>query len=260
MIQGKLMLHRGARFVQLDELEKVPTPPATDTWFPVPHHAIVQNVVNCLDGAGYRVEKMELGLSRDDARFFGTLTLQNRIATDVSLAVGIRSSHDKSFPLGFCCGSRVFCCDNLSFFSELPVVTRRHTRFGETRYVEATARVLLELHQHQLAASKWIEHLQACELSSEAADSLLLRSFEAGIVSSRLLEPVLKEWRNPRHEEFRPRTAWSLLNAFTECFKERQKSNPQEAAYQTIRLNRLLAPTGEVVYGDDTQQQPTIGT
>jgi hypothetical protein len=30
---------------------------------------------------------------------------------------------------------------------------------------------------------------------------------------------VLKEWRQPSHAEFEPRTAWSLFNAFTETLK-----------------------------------------
>jgi hypothetical protein len=30
---------------------------------------------------------------------------------------------------------------------------------------------------------------------------------------------VLEAWEEPRHEEFSPRTAWSLFNAFTEVQK-----------------------------------------
>jgi hypothetical protein len=31
---------------------------------------------------------------------------------------------------------------------------------------------------------------------------------------------VLADWRKPRHEEFEPRTAWSLFNCFTETLKD----------------------------------------
>jgi hypothetical protein len=30
---------------------------------------------------------------------------------------------------------------------------------------------------------------------------------------------VLSDWRTPRHEDFEPRTAWSLFNCFTEIMK-----------------------------------------
>jgi hypothetical protein len=54
---------------------------------------------------------------------------------------------------------------------------------------------------------------------------------------------VLDEWREPSHEAFLPRTAWSLHNAFTEVAKPRFVSNPTAAAGGTIRLNRLFAST-----------------
>ena len=97
-----------------------------------------------------------------------------------------------------------------------------------------------------------IGRLQQWELSPLDADSLLLRALETGIVSSRLLLDVIKEWRNPRHPEFAGRNAFSLLNCFTEVLKERQKSNPQEAALQTIQLQRLLNPPSDVIDVDST--------
>jgi hypothetical protein len=80
---------------------------------------------------------------------------------------------------------------------------------------------------------------------------LHFRSFETGIVSSRLLPAVIAAWRNPEHMEFQPRYGWSLLNAFTGVLKDRQKSSPQEAALQTIQLQRLLNPP-DVIDVDST--------
>jgi len=69
-------------------------------------------------------------------RFFGTLTLRSPLGQGVNLAVGVRSSTDKSISLQWCCGSRVFVCDNLSFSSER-VIARKHTTHGVERYHEA---------------------------------------------------------------------------------------------------------------------------
>ena len=71
----------------------------------------------------------------------------------------------------------------------------------------------------------------------------MLRSFERGIVGARELPRVLQQWRNPPFEEFRPRTAWSLLNAFTGAMKERARSQPHAYAVQSMRLHALLAPS-----------------
>jgi hypothetical protein len=183
---------------------------------------------------------MQLSVARDNQRFFGTLRLKNRIAEGVSLAVGLRNSTDKSFPIGFCVGERVFVCDNLAFASEI-VIARKHTRFGQTRFNEAVSQAVLGLHQYQITAAERIARLQQWELPAETADSLILRAYETGIVGTRLLPGVLRHWREPI-TDFAPRTGWSLLNAFTSALKERQRLSPQEAAMQTIRLQRLLAP------------------
>ena len=48
---------------------------------------------------------------------------------------------------------------------------------------------------------------------------------------------VLKEWRGSEHEEFAPRTAWSLHNSYTEVFKG---SNPVDLTARSLRLHGLM--------------------
>ena len=251
MAQATLMNHRGAVAVDRQALALIEAPPPTDTWFPVKHSVVLDRVAETLDGAGFGIEEMQLSVAKNDQRFFGTLRLKSKVSDEVSLAVGIRNSTDKSFPIGLCMGTRVFVCDNLAFSSEV-VIARKHTRFGEIRFNEAVSKAVLGLHEYQLSAAQRITQLQTWELSPLEADSLLLRSFETGIVASRLLADVIREWRNPRHPEFAGRNAFSLLNCFTEILKERQKSNPQEAALQTIQLQRLLNPPPDVIDVDST--------
>ena len=74
----------------------------------------------------------------NEAQFFATLDLAASIGTGVALSVGIRNSIDKTLPLGFCAGNRVFVCDNLSFSAEL-LVNRKHTVNGGARFREAIA-------------------------------------------------------------------------------------------------------------------------
>jgi len=239
-------MHRGAINVLRAELEGIEPPESTETWYPLKHSAVLDRVCDTLDGAGFGIDTMQLSIARNDARFFGTLRLTNRITSAVSLAVGIRNSNDQSFPIGFCVGERVFNCDNLSFHSEI-VISRRHTRFGEMRFQEAVSQAVLGLHQYQLVAAERIGMLERWELSGDQANSLILQSFESGMISNRLLPVVIREWRNPSLEDFRPRTGWSLLNSFTSALKERQQRSPQEAALATIRLQRLLSPPETVI-------------
>lgn len=69
-----------------------------------------------------------------------------------------------------------------------------------------------------------------------------------------MLPNVLQEWRKPRHEEFEARNLFSLQQAFTEAFKDRQLARPNEAAQEVIRLTRFLETS---LY--DCQQHATAG-
>jgi hypothetical protein len=236
------MNHRGAREVARDVLAMIVAPPPTKTWYPIAHQAVLDSVWSTLEGAGFQIRQSRLSLAHGDARFFGTLDLATSISDGVSLAVGIRNSTDQSFPIGFCCGQRVFVCDNLAFTSEI-VVSKKHTRFGQERYLEGLARAVASLNQYRESAASWIKQLQACDLSEDAANSYLLRAYEQGIIGVRLLPLVIQQWRNPKFEEYRPRTAYSLFNCFTDVLgKTRQTTFPAESALATMRLSKLLTP------------------
>lgn len=243
MAEATLITHRGGRDVTQDELERISTPEATDTWFPIPHAQVLHAVEETLQGGGFLIQRRRLSIAKEGSRFFGTLDLSTPITDGVSLAVGIRNSTDKSFPIGFCCGTRVFVCDNLAFTSEI-VVAKKHTRFGQERYLEGIAKAVSSLMQYRESTAQWIGEMKDWQLSPEAADSFILRSYEEEVIGARQLPLVLREWRQPRFEEYRPRTAWSLFNSFTDVLgRTREKTHPAQAALTTMRLRRLLSPT-----------------
>jgi hypothetical protein len=239
MSDSVLITHCGAREVPYEALATVPVPPSTPTYFPVDHQALVDTVVKALGDGSFQVRQAKYALSRNDARLFATLDLTAPVADGVTLSVGVRNSLDKSLPLSFCAGSRVFVCDNLCFNSEL-LVTRKHTRWGRDRFQEAICLAVQSLHQFRQAEEARVGRFRTTEVSTDTADALILRAFERNIVSTHLLPRVLREWRQPGLDEFKPRTLWSLLNAFTTVMGERARSNPQQFASLTMSLSALL--------------------
>lgn len=238
-----LNLHSGGRLVTYDELKAVPVPDATATWHPVAHARVLDTVLETLTGAGYEVQDRQLALARHDARFFGTLTLATPLTRGTSLAVGIRSSLDRSFPLSFCAGNRCFVCSNLSFHSDL-MVKMRHTRFGETRFQNAIAGAIQELGTFKAAEQVRIERMMTTEISEDQAYALILRAFEKAIISSLVVGRVLQEWKHPTHDYGTGdrSTIWKLANSFTTALRTKAVSRPSEYAGQTMRINALLAP------------------
>ena len=68
-------------------------------------------------------------------------------------------------------------------------------------------------------------------------DNFVCESLRIGIIASNKIESVLNEWSNPYHEEFKPRTLWSLNNCFTQVLKKYK--NPHEATVRGIKLTNL---------------------
>lgn len=240
MASSTLIAHMGGHLCSLDELNACPTPAPQGRWHPVAHGRVLATVKETLTGAGYGIVKEQLCLARNDQRFFGTLDLAVPLVSGVSLAVGVRNSVDKSFPLGFCAGNRVFICDNLAFRAEL-LIKRKHTRYGEQRFALAIASAISSLATFREAEESRLRRLQFTDLTDEQASHLILTAFLKGIISAPQLPRVCAEWLNPTFEEFQPRTAWSLLNSFTTVLRPVAVSNPQRFAGQSIRLNALLS-------------------
>ena len=152
--------------------------------------------------------------------------------------MGIRNSTDKTFPLGFAAGSRVFVCDNLAFRSEL-MVRRKHTLNGERSFGNAIAAAVTGLQSFQEMERERITQMQATEISQERAESFILRSYLKEIVALRFLPSVLEEWEHPKHDFGGP-SLWRLLQAFTSVMGGMVQRNPNEYAVRTMRLQQLL--------------------
>lgn len=110
------------------------------------------------------------------------------------------------------------------------------------RYQEAICKAVSELPEFSAQEAARIKALTCRELKEPDAESLILRCYEADILSPRTIHTAIKEWRAPSFEEFQPRTAWSLFNAVTFASGNRAKSNPQAHAALTIKLGGLLSP------------------
>ena len=87
------------------ELAQVPTPAATATHRPIPHHEIVDALVETLSFRQIGVVNEEFAVSPDGMKMFGVLDLATGFE-GCRFAIGIRNSHDKSFRLAITTGVR----------------------------------------------------------------------------------------------------------------------------------------------------------
>ena len=77
------------------ELAQIPVPEATSTHKPVPHHTIVEALVETLSFRHIGVVNEEYAVSFDGMKMFGVLDLETQME-GCRFSIGIRNSHDKS--------------------------------------------------------------------------------------------------------------------------------------------------------------------
>ena len=231
-----LTLHCGARTVERQDVINVPTPRSTESWTPIPHLELVSHVEATIRSNGLIVGAKAHSLSHDGARYFGLMEIQRRESRlDYSWVLGIRNSHDKTFPAGIVAGAQIFVCDNLSFSGEVKLA-RKHTRFitrDLPRLVQSAVGKLMDRWHHQ---DTRFATYKLADIDDRTAHDLVIRACDVGVAPNRTIPEVLHEWREPQHDAFQPRTVWSLFNAFTEALK----GNLLELPRRTEALHGLL--------------------
>lgn len=233
----KLCLHCGAHEVARSAIATVSTPRPTDSWVPIPHHQLIQTVERTLKSTNLSIGTQAHSLTHDGQRYFGLMEIVGKSTSeDYCCILGLRNSHDKTFPAGIVAGASVFVCDNLSFSGEIKFA-RKHTRFILRDLPQLVERSigLLSLKWHD--QDKRIAAYKQAELEDAEAHDLIIRACDVSVCSNRLIPQVLHEWREPKHDAFEPRNVWSLFNSFTEALKD---GNLAELPKRTEALHGLL--------------------
>lgn len=216
-----LIVHAGGAKVLREQVDEVKTPAPTETWHPIPHRRFVDGVISSLDQSGLHVVSEAHALAREGARYFGMFQLRNgNNPADYSLVVGLRNSHDKSFPAGLVVGSGVFVCDNLAFSGEIQI-GRKHTTHIERDLPELIQSAVGRIGDLRQRQDDRIEAYKNFRMSDAKAHHIVIQALDSRIAPVTYIPEILKEWREPRHAEFaQAKNGWRLFNAFTEVLKE----------------------------------------
>jgi Domain of unknown function (DUF932) len=208
-----LLLHTGAETIAYDNLRNLPVPTATETHVPIPHHRLVDMLVHTLSFYGHQVTEQHHGVTKDGMRYFGLLALRSPYTGYVD-TVGLRNSHDKTFPIGIAFGAKVFVCDNLSFIAD-HVIRRKHTANAKRDLPALVGELVEPLTEQRENQAKTFDRYRYTELSEELADHAIMTMYRKGIIGVQRIADVLKEWEEPTHEPAGAWTAWRLFNAAT---------------------------------------------
>lgn len=206
--------------INFDQLKKVKLPEASQTFTPIPHAHLVTEARKAIETAGLTIAEEEHAIARDGLRYFGgfALTGQDITGTDRKLVFGLRNSGDKSFAASVCLGTSMMVCENLAFSSNIKLA-RRHTTNIFADLPRVLAEAVSRVTTHWVNTTNRIEAYKQAEIDEQQAADLLVKLVDSKALPAREIYNVVKEFRAPRHAEFKGETLWNLYNGVTEHLK-----------------------------------------
>jgi hypothetical protein len=207
-----LILHAGANAVSYDELRAVRTPEGTETHIPVPHHEIVELMRYTLGFHGHEIVEEHHAVMPDGSRYFGLMTLRSPYG-NYGDVLGLRNSHDKSFPIGIAFGSRVFVCDNTAFIGD-HIIKRKHTVKAKRELPGLVTEIVQPLQAQRIAQNQKLLRYQAVPIDDAQADHAILTMYRNDIIHVQRIGEVVEQWERPAHD-WGEKSAWRLFNAAT---------------------------------------------
>ena len=240
MENSTLMVHIDTEKIDLPRLALIPAPPSTPTHQVIPHHEVVNALVETLGFRQIGIHHMEFAVDKTGNKMFGLIEMEHGF-TGARFALGIRNSHDKTMRLAMTVGYRVFVCDNMAFNGDFTPILAKHSKHFQLN--RALSAGIDDMQRNFKPMVEAVDRWKDSQLSDVSAKIIIYRAFvEAELEVPRHLDRKVHEmYFDPQHDEFRPRTMWSLSNAFTSAFKELDPI-PQYRA--TGKLAGFLASTG----------------
>jgi hypothetical protein len=222
--------------IDSEALVKSPTPKGTETHTPIPHHKLVNMTRQALWRAGLKITEEEHALARGGLRYFGGFALKGTGAKgrDRKIVLGLRNAHDKSFAASVAVGNQMMVCENLCFSSDVKLA-RKHTThiLGDLPRVLASAVARVTSHWQDMGSR--IESYKETEV--ESASDLIVQLVDAKAFPARDIYKAVEEFRNPRHEEFKGGSLWTLYNSITENLKG---GDLTKLADRTMRMQSIF--------------------
>jgi len=220
--------------VSRTELKSIPTPMPTSSWHPVPHYQLAELVNNEADRRGFHIIDESYGISADGSKMFGVLRFHPEGHPEYTRALGIRNSNNKTFSVGLVAGLSVLVCDNLCFGGGTTIYRRHTSGIDMDSLIPSAFDSIGE--QYNILEQR-VASLKVEMLSIDDAKLVVVKAAEYKAIPSCDIIPVLKEFKNPRHSEFKEENSWSLYNAFTETAK---KYSPPRADYCYRTLSKIF--------------------
>lgn len=232
---GTLISGATTTLINREALRHLPIPEATDTFKPIPHFELVDNIMKSLLLRRLEVVREEYAVSFDGMKLFGLIEL-NVEYSGVRFAIGLRNANDKSMRVGLVAGYRVVVCENKMLTGDFQPMLAKHSKNFDL--LDALSIGVDRIQRNIGTVSDEIERKKVTLLREDEARSLIYQAFLNQRFPISLLRTVHNEYFvKPSYEELSGNSLWSLENSFTSAFKKLKPVQQFEAA---AKLGKFL--------------------
>ena len=198
-------------------------PSQTDTYSPVAHSELIYLLEKQLNADGYEVINNHVSQSADGNQIAGTMSLRKATGladASMSQTMVYQNSYNKRLPIRLVSGGHVFVCSNGMIVGDV-ITFRKHTGEVFPALKEMMSIAIARMEQDFEKTQGDIIIMKETELTTTLAAELIGRMFvEERILNSNEVNEVVRQFRNPRFEDFKPNNLWSLYNHATYAMKE----------------------------------------
>jgi hypothetical protein len=207
------------RRLSIEQINKVRVPEPEGRYRAVPHQIATEMLEERLAKHNFQVSEPAHYLSKNE----GSMLSMYAVALDglpempgvqAQWEFCLRNSYDKTVSLQLLWGTRVFICGN-----GMVLADNKYRRKHTTNIMDDIHAVMTNGVQSLISGAatevEIMEAFQQSEVTDYHADHLIMEAMRRKIINPAGVGEVWQHWSEPEHEEFKPRTKFSLMNAFT---------------------------------------------
>lgn len=226
MASSTLILHKGGKPIDLDTLielepkiEAQVKAQAGPGYQYIPYSTLIGSITDEAQYRGFEIQNLKIGVSETCMKLWavGDLVGPDTSTDELNLAIGIRSSHDRSIAFNANIGARILACDNGAFCVEDKKGSVRGRHVPSTM-VSSMVYALFEsipLYKEELYGN--INRMKAHPFSPDDAWFSLRDLWQSGSLAVADIGPIYDQFIKPKFEAFQEHTEnlWGFYNAIT---------------------------------------------
>jgi hypothetical protein len=222
-MEGLMLDTPGSHLVTRDQLRELPPPASMGARHrPIPHWELVDALTEGAESQGWSIEGSQLGVASHGATLFGTMQMRRssngavwETGRETGTTLGFRSSTNETISPEGVAGEHVFVCSNLCLSGEVFAFKNKSTTGLHLPRMISDGLERFAAQSEQLQTG--ITRLKDTELTDTDAKARIFDIFNTGVLPSRLLLPIARQYFKPVASEpdCQPRSLWGLNNSCT---------------------------------------------